>query len=247
MKAVSALIHAGGIILQQIEVVTPGTVTSWPVEGVATYAYGGDNVTHFLFRCTSIINNGTGLTWSRKTGDLTKTPTVAPGGIDLDFGNNSTTSDAGVYVCRDNMSDDIAELNITDSKCPSYSCYMSINAIFPLGNPAACPVHSGELHAVIGETVAVEFYASGLPRTQAGNYSWWHNNVNITSGIFEKDKRRLVIPNVQSSDSGEYRFRVLLQFDAIQQLAAFASTQLIVAGKYYHTMHPCYISQCLCV
>ena len=145
---------------------------------MATYAHGGDVVRHFLFRCTSTINNGDGLTWSRKTGDLTKTQTVAPGGgIDLDFGSSPTASDAGVYVCRDGLSDDIAELNITDSKCPSYSCYMSINATFPLENPAACPVHSGELHAVIGETVAVEFYASGLPRPRAGNYTWWNNNI----------------------------------------------------------------------
>ena len=86
---------------------------------------------------------------------------------------------------------------------------------------------------MIGETIAVEFYASGLPRTQAGNYSWWYNNVFITSKKnFKKDKRRLVIPNIQKANSGEYRFRVLLRFGAILQLSAFASTQLIVAGKY---------------
>ena len=97
-------------------------------------------------------------------------------------------------------------------------------------NPGACPAHSGELHAVIGETVAIEFYASGLPRTQAGNYTWWHNDVVFPSGMFEKDKRRLVIPNVQESDGGEYRFRVLLRFGAILQLQAFAITRLVVAG-----------------
>ena len=88
----------------------------------------------------------------------------------------------------------------------------------------------GILNAVIGETVAVEFYASSLPRTQAGNYTWWHNDVVITNGTFEKDKRRLVIPNAQESDSGEYRFRVLLRFSSLLQLSQLATTQLRVAG-----------------
>ena len=93
-------------------------------------------------------------------------------------------------------------------------------------------MHSGVLHTVIGETIAVEFYASGLPQTQAGDYTWWHNNTLIASGMFENNKRRLVIPNVQKADSGEYRFRVLLQFGAILQLSAFASTTVLVAGQY---------------
>ena len=91
--------------------------------------------------------------------------------------------------------------------------------------------YAGQL--IVNETVAVEFYASGLPQTQAGNYTWWHKYVVITgNGMFEKNKRRLVIPNVQEADSGEYRFRVLLRFGAILQFVTFASTQLIVAGQY---------------
>ena len=101
----------------------------------------------------------------------------------------------------------------------------------PLVNPAANPVHPGTQLAVVGETVAIEFYASGLPRTQAGNYTWWHNGVKITHGSFEKDKRRLVIHNVQESHSGEYRFRVLLRFSASLQLSALTSTQLLIAGE----------------
>ena len=98
-------------------------------------------------------------------------------------------------------------------------------------NPAANPVHPGTQLAVVGETVAVEFYASGLPRTQAGNYTWWHNGVKITSGTFEKDKRRLVIHNVHESHSGEYRFRVLFRFSSYLHFSVFASTQLLVAGE----------------
>ena len=78
--------------------------------------------------------------------------------------------------------------------------------------------------------MAVEFYASGLPRPLAGNYTWWHNDVVITSGNFEKNKRRLVIPNAQESDSGEYRFRVLLRFSSFLQNSQLATTQLRVAG-----------------
>ena len=98
-------------------------------------------------------------------------------------------------------------------------------------NPAANPVHPGTQLAVVGETVAIEFYASGLPHTQAGNYTWQHNGVKITHGTFEKDKRRLVIHNVQESHSGEYRFRVLLKFSFFLQLSALASTRLLVAGE----------------
>ena len=84
---------------------------------MATYEHDGGTVRHFLFRCTSTVNNGNGLTWSRKTGGaLTKTQTIATGGIDLDFGNNPSASDAGIYVCQDSNSNDIAELNITNSK-----------------------------------------------------------------------------------------------------------------------------------
>ena len=87
---------------------------------------------------------------------------------------------------------------------------------------------------MIGETVAIEFYASGIPQPQAGNYTWRHNNVLITNGTigtFEKDKRRIVIFNSQVSDSGEYRFRVLLKFGSFLQLGALATTQLVVGGK----------------
>ena len=96
-------------------------------------------------------------------------------------------------------------------------------------NPAANPAHT-DIQAVIGETVVIEFYASSLPLTQAGNYTWWHNDVPITSGNFQNQKRRLEISNAQESHSGEYRFRVLLRFSASLQLSALTSTHLVVAG-----------------
>ena len=82
-----------------------------------------------MFRCTSTINNGFGLTWTKKKGDFSKPQAATPGGVDLDFGSSPTATDVGVYVCRDSNSDDIAELNITDSKkCPYESAY--INATY---------------------------------------------------------------------------------------------------------------------
>ena len=109
---------------------------------------------------------------------------------------------------------------------------LEVTNCISLGNPAANPAHpAGTQLAVVGETVAIEFYASGLPRTQAGNYTWRHNGVKITHGTFEKDKQRLVIYNVQESHSGEYQFRVLLRFGTSLQFSASASTQLLVAGE----------------
>ena len=214
-------------------------VVPWTVEGVATYTYGVNNNRNFMLRCTSTTNNGFGLTWTKKGGDFSKTQMPTPGGVDLDFGSNPSASDAGVYVCRDSNSNDIAELNITNSKRSACSIHTS-DTLFNnlLGNPAAYPVDSsGVLQTIIGETLAIDFYASGLPQTQAGNYTWWHNSTLITSGMFEKDKRRLVILNSQEADSGEYRFRVLLQLSATMQLSTFASVNVAVTGQYYFHVH----------
>ena len=115
--------------------------------------------------------------------------------------------------------------------CTYYTIEVTNFVSHSLGNPAANPAHPGTQLAILGKTVAIDFYASGLPRTQAGNYTWWHNDAPITHGTFEKDKRRLVIHNVQESHSGEYRFRVLLRFSTFLQLSASASTQLLVVGE----------------
>ena len=67
--------------------------------------------------CSDVHQQSMTVTWSRKTGGaLTNAQTIATGGIDLDFGSNPGASDAGVYVCQDSNSNDIAELNITNSK-----------------------------------------------------------------------------------------------------------------------------------
>ena len=89
--------------------------------------------------------------------------------------------------------------------------------------------------------MAIEFYASGLPQSQAGNYTWWHdpagnkNKSELTTGNFQKDKRRLVIANVQESNSGDYIFKVLYRFGGALITLAFASTRLVVAGKFPNT------------
>ena len=104
--------------MHQVEVWEHGTRTPWPIEGVATYVYGGFSVRHFLFRCTSSSNNGNGLLWSRKNGgNFDKTQAKSYNGIDLDFGTNPSAADAGIYVCLDTYTNDRAELNITYSEC----------------------------------------------------------------------------------------------------------------------------------
>ena len=83
---------------------------------MATYEHGGSIPKIFEFHCTSTSNDGDGLTWTRKDASLTKSQTVITGGISLNF-NNPVASDAGIYICSDdNSNDDDAVLNITDGK-----------------------------------------------------------------------------------------------------------------------------------
>ena len=107
---------SGTLLLYQVEVLGQGTRTPWPVEGVATYVHGGLSVRHFRFRCTSTSNNGSGLNWSLKNGQLDKALVEVDNGTDLDFGTNPSAADAGIYVCHDSLTSDRAELNITDSE-----------------------------------------------------------------------------------------------------------------------------------
>ena len=100
----------GDIIVTQVNV---GNLTSWIIDGIATYEDGG---AVFEFQCTSTSNNGDGLSWSRQDAMLTKSQNIITGGISLDF-SNPTASDAGIYICSDsNSNDDDALVNITTGK-----------------------------------------------------------------------------------------------------------------------------------
>ena len=95
-------------------------------------------------------------------------------------------------------------------------------------NPAAIPAEQdGVIDAIVGDEVVIKFYAAGLPMPQPGNISWFFNgSSNITWGNFSADKKTMTIPNVQLSQAGEYKFRILYSFSS-----ANALTTLNVLGK----------------
>ena len=86
----------------------------WDIEGLATYEYEGSFPQVYYFDCTSTINNGLGLSWS-KIGGLTKSQNSITNGIRLLF-SSPTQNDAGIYICSDSASSDSVQLNITTGK-----------------------------------------------------------------------------------------------------------------------------------
>ena len=110
-KKLYCTLLTGDIIVTQVNVVN---LTSWIIDGIATYEDGG---AVFEFQCTSTSNNGNGLSWSRQDAvSITKSQNIITGGISLDF-SNPTASDAAVYICSDsNSNDDNAVVNITTGK-----------------------------------------------------------------------------------------------------------------------------------
>ena len=93
-----------------------GSTESWVVRGIATYEYGGSDPDTFVFQCTSTINNGGGLSWSRLDAPLDLTQVILEGkGVELELVQPVPTN-AGIYVCEDDDSDDISQFILTDCK-----------------------------------------------------------------------------------------------------------------------------------
>lgn len=83
---------------------------------------------------------------------------------------------------------------------------------------------------MIGETVEIQFYASGLPQSQAGNYTWFHDDIVINENL-QDNRTKLVIPNVNQTHTGEYRFRVLYRITSTITSTAIAVTRLHLEGE----------------
>ena len=83
----------------------------WVVKGLATYIVGNNPQT-YLFYCTSTINNGNGVSWSRQGATLQKSQTAISKGSGLVFAV-PLESDAGIYICEDRNSNDRVSVNIT--------------------------------------------------------------------------------------------------------------------------------------
>ena len=90
--------HADSLQITQVEITTQGTVPH-PVDGIATYEIG-PQARRFDFHCTSLIDSGIDLSWSKLfTGaPITRSQSVLPKGISLDL-PDPLQSDSGTYRC----------------------------------------------------------------------------------------------------------------------------------------------------
>ena len=75
--------RADSLQITQVEITSGGAVPH-PVDGIATYEIG-PQARHFDFHCVSLVNDGSGLSWSRPNGMLSRTQTALPKGISMDF------------------------------------------------------------------------------------------------------------------------------------------------------------------
>ena len=98
--------------------------------------------------------------------------------------------------------------------------------------------------AVVGDSVTIEFYASSIPAPQAANITWKLNNINITSGDFDNNKKHLTIASVGLADSGIYKF-VIVRKSGNFQAVATAETTLNVLGMYGYFNNLIYANWCL--
>ena len=107
------IVLTGDLIIRQVP--TNGD-PSWIVRGLATYEYEGSNPRTYHFYCTSTINDGNQLSWRRKDGvSLDKTQVGITNGVSMEF-TSPTASDAGLYACVDDQSNEEVEITITSSK-----------------------------------------------------------------------------------------------------------------------------------
>ena len=99
-------------------------------------------------------------------------------------------------------------------------------------NPVALPAEvDGVIDAFVGEEVVIKFYAAGIPPPEPGNLTWFYNSSSgINWGTFSEDKQSLIIPNVQLSHAGEYKFRILYYLTT-KFLSDTATTTVNVIGK----------------
>ena len=105
--------------------------------------------------------------------------------------------------------------------------------IILIANPAAQAKVVNPIMAVVGESVTIQFYASGIPAPQASNITWQQNGVEIISSNFNNNNKQLTIPSLALSDSGIYKFNITYFEYSLSPMTAVAHTTLTVLGCKY--------------
>ena len=89
---------------------------TWSVEGVASIELGGETLAGYYMDCTSNVNNGAQLQWSRVLGNNTFVMQKIVNGRRLLIPAETERSSLGLYQCVDTATREVAVLNITDGK-----------------------------------------------------------------------------------------------------------------------------------
>ena len=85
-------------------------------------------------------------------------------------------------------------------------CFSSL----PSANPAVCAVDNQKA-VVIGQSVELEVYVSGIPPIISSWITWFGpdgNALTESNAAFRNNRRKLVLDNVQNSSSGVYKCQV---------------------------------------
>ena len=81
---------------------------------------------------------------------------------------------------------------------------------FTSGNPAVCAVEDTKA-VVLGQSVELEVYVSGIPPVISSQITWFgpnRNELTESAGTFDDSRRKLMLYNVQNSSSGIYKCQV---------------------------------------
>ena len=91
-------------------------VDTWSVEGVASIELGGEIHIRYYMDCTSNVNDGAQLQWSRVLGNNSFQVQNIMNGSRLIIPVQTERSSLGLYQCVDTATREVAVLNITDGK-----------------------------------------------------------------------------------------------------------------------------------
>ena len=84
------------------------------------------------------------------------------------------------------------------------------------GNPAVCAVESTKA-VVVGQSVELEVYVSGIPPVISSSIRWFGpdgNELTESNATFHNNRRKLILDNVQNSSSGIYKCQVGIPDDS---------------------------------
>ena len=114
------------LTIRQARIVTSSpavlSIVLFPVVGIATVELGGAPISRptYYFECTTNLNNGSGIWWTRMSAQQRFAVESIPDGTGkrlrvagIDY------PDLDIYICSDQYSDDVASINITACECRS--------------------------------------------------------------------------------------------------------------------------------